>query len=68
MPDVLEFTPQHMTRLHMEVGMFTLNRLHPSQLIQTDGAFALPGSLWSTGIHFTPLDNLFVSVLIGDFC
>jgi hypothetical protein len=66
MPDVLEFPPQHMTGLHREVGMLALNGLHSSQLIQTDGAFALPGSLWSTGIHFTPLDNLFVSVFIGN--
>jgi len=68
MPDILEFTPQHMTGPHRQVGMFTLKGLHPSQLIQTDGAFALPGSLWSTGIHFTPLDNLLVSVFIRNFC
>jgi hypothetical protein len=58
----------HMTGLQREVGMLALNGLHPSQLIQNDGAFALPGSLWSTGIHFTPLDNLFVSVFIGNCC
>jgi hypothetical protein len=57
-----------MTGLQREVGMLALNGLHPSQLIQNDGAFALPGSLWSTGIHFTPLDNLFVSVFIGNCC
>jgi len=66
MSDVLEFASQHMTGLHGQVGMLAFNGLHSSQLIQTDGAFALPGSLWSTGIHLTPLDNLFVSALIGD--
>ncbi len=67
MPDVLEFTPQHMTGLHGQVGMLALSGLHLSQLIQADGAFALPGSVWSTGVHLTPLDNLFVSALIGNF-
>jgi hypothetical protein len=51
MPDVLKFTPQHMSWLHRQVGMLALSGLHPSQLIQTDGAFTLPGSLW--GLAYT---------------
>ena len=67
MPDVLEFSPQHMSWLHRQVGMFALDGLHPAQLIQTDGPLAVPGSLWSTRIDLTPLDKLFVTVFIGNF-
>ena len=65
MPDVLEFAPQHMTGLHRQVGMLALDGLHAGQFVQTDGAFALLGTLRSLRIHLTPLDNLFVSAFIG---
>src|SRR5258708_942674 len=68
MPDILEFASQHMTGLHGQVGILALERLDAGQFIGADGAFTLPGSLWSTGIHLTPLDNLFVSALIGNCC
>ena len=68
MPDVLEFPPQHMARLHGQVGMLALEGLHPSQLIHTDGPFALLSPLRRLGIQLTALDNLFVSALIGNFC
>src|SRR5690348_14093613 len=39
MPDVFELAPEHMARLHRQVGMFALDGLHAGQLIQTDRAF-----------------------------
>src|SRR6266481_4478878 len=49
MPDVLELTAEHMTCLHRQIRMLALQRLHARQLIQTDGAFSLPGALLRTG-------------------
>ena len=67
MPDVLEFASQHMTRLHGQVRMLALDGLHAAQFIQTDAAFALLSPLRRLGIDLTPLDNLFVSALVGHF-
>ncbi len=65
MPDILEFASQHMTWPHRQVGMLALERLNAGQFIHAEGTFALLGPLRSPGIHLTPLDNLFVSALIG---
>ena len=59
MSDVLEFPSQHMAGQHRQVGMLALYGLDTGQLVHADGAF--PGS----GIHLTPLDNLFIAVFIG---
>ena len=66
MPNGLKFPPQHMTGVHRQVGMFALEGLHPGQLVQADGAFAVLGPLFRLGIHLTPLDDLFVSALIAN--
>ena len=68
MSDILEFTPQHMTGLHGQVGMLALGGLHAGSFVHADGAFSALGPLWSLGIHLTSLHNLFVSVLIGNGC
>jgi len=66
MPDVLEFASQHMTGLHRQIGMFALNGLHASQLIQADGALSAPGVLRSLSIHLTAVTNLLVPLCIGN--
>src|SRR5713226_6283974 len=67
MPNVLEFAPQHVARLHGQVGMLALGGLHAGQLIHTDSALSLLGSLRGTCIHLTPLDNFLVPLRIGHF-
>ena len=64
MSDILELPPQHMTGLHRQIRMLALDGLHASQFVHADAAFAALGSLWSLGIHLTPLDDLFVSARI----
>lgn len=66
MPDILEFASQHMTGHHGQVGMLALDGLHARQLIHADGAFAVLSPRLRLDIHFTPLDNLFISALIGN--
>ena len=68
MPDVLKFPPQHMIGLHGQVGMLALDRLHASQFVHADRAFAILGPLRRLGIDRTALDNLFVPALIGNRC
>src|SRR5260370_38530295 len=68
MPNILEFAPQHVARLHGQVRMFALQGFHAGQLIHTDGALSLLGPLRGTCIHLTPLDNLLVALHIGHFC
>ena len=65
MPDVLEFASQHMTRLHRQIRMLALDRLHAGQFVHADAALAVLSSLFRLGIHLTALDDLFVSALIG---
>ncbi len=55
-----------MARLHRQIGMLPLQGLHAGHLIQADSAYPYLGSLGGTRIQLTPLDNLFVSPLIGD--
>ena len=66
MPDVLEFTPQHTTGLHGQVGMLAFDGLHAGQFVHADAALAVLGSRFRLGIHLTALDDLFVSALVGD--
>src|SRR2546421_5866640 len=46
--------------------MLALYGLHAGQLIHTDGAFSLLGSLGGAGIDAASLDNFFVALRIGD--
>jgi len=68
MPEILEFASQHMSGLHRQVGVLALDGLHAGQFIQTDATFALLGPLRRLGIDLTPLDDLFVSLCIGNGC
>lgn len=67
MPNVFKFAPQHMRRLHRQVGVFALYGLHPGQLIQAERAFAVGGSLLRLGIDLTSFNDLFVAPRIGYF-
>ena len=66
MPDIFELTAQDMARLHRQVRMFALERLHPSQFIRADGAFSCLGPLGGRRVEPTPLDNFLVALGIGD--
>ena len=65
---ILEFASQHLTGPHGQVEMLTFYGLHAGQLIHAETAFTVLGPRRCLGIHFAPLDNLFVSVLIGNLC
>ena len=65
MPVILVFASQHMAGLHRQVGMLALDGLHASQFVHADAAFAALGPLRGLSIHFTALENLFVSALVG---
>src|SRR5947209_3477697 len=68
MPDILELTAQDMARLHGQVRMFALERLHAGQLIRADDAFSSLGSLGGRRVEPTPLDNFLVALRIWDGC
>src|SRR5947207_8494424 len=66
MPDIFELTAQDMARLHGQVRMFALQRLHPGQLIRADSAFSSLGPVGSRRVELTPLDNFLVALCIWD--
>src|SRR5713226_2133135 len=55
---------QHMTGLHRQIRMLALDGLHPGQFVHADAALTVLGSLFRLGIHFTALDELFISARI----
>src|SRR5450432_1232532 len=68
MPDILKLPPQNMAWEHRQIGMFALQRLHPSHLIHTHRAFSLFRSLGCESIHLTTLHNFLFPLLISLFC
>jgi hypothetical protein len=56
--DIFKLASQHMIRLHRQIRMFALQRLHSGQLIRADRSFSLGGSLGGLCIDLAPLDDL----------
>ena len=67
MPDILKLAPQDMARLHRQVRMLALDRLHPRQFIQADRAFPVPGSFGGLRIDLTSLNDFLFPPLVGNF-
>lgn len=64
MSDILELAPEDMTRLHGQIGVFALQRLHAGHLIQTDRTLSLSGSFGCREIEHTSLMNLLLPLCI----
>ena len=54
--------------LHGQIRMLALQRLHASQFIHADRAFALFGTLGCPGIDLTALNDFLFPLLVGNFC
>jgi hypothetical protein len=67
-PNILKLTPQHVLYLHGQIRMLALQRLHASQFIHADRAFALFGTLGCPGIDPTALNDFLFPLLVGNFC
>ncbi len=67
MPEILKLAVQDMTRLHRQVSMFALHRLHSGYLVHADGTLTPLGPLGRTPIQLTAFDNLLVAFGIRFF-
>ena len=57
MPDIFKLPPQNMTRLHGQIRMFTLQRLHARSFIHADRPFAFSGPQSGLCIDLTPFND-----------
>ena len=64
MANVLEFTPQHMSSRHGQIGMQSLQGLHPCQFIHTDRSFSLFGYLGGSRIERAALTDFLLALFI----